>query len=114
MNTIDIIEKNAYRFKLETQRVNNNTVKLYSKKYLFDNWLIVQEGKRLKLLHMSKRRNGNKCAYHTQRMVCVKNWWWLLQDINKHNKHVITRKWNARENLVDRVMREYKEGKYGQ
>ena len=37
---------------------------------------------------------------------------WILESVNSHNEYTITHKWNARENMVDRVMRKYKEGKY--
>lgn len=114
MNVTHKIEKNAKRFNIQTSRLDKHAVKLFSQKYAFDSWLVILDGNKLKLMHMSKRRCNQKCVYHLQREICAKNWLWILESINSHNKYTITRKWNARENLVDRVMRNYREGKYEQ
>lgn len=112
MNATHKIEKYAYRFKMKANRLDENTIKLHSPKYAFDSWLVVLEGKKLKLLHLSKKYFNQKCSYHLQREVSKNNWIWILESIHSHNKYTISRKWNARENMVDRVMRRYKEGKY--
>ena len=112
MNVTHKIEKYAHRYNIQADRIDENTVKLYSPKYDFDSWLVVLEDNRLRLLHLSKRLFSNKCSYHLQKEMSIRNWIWVLERVNSHNKYRITRKWNARENLVDRVMRNYKEGKY--
>lgn len=112
MNAIDKIEKNAHKFKLTTNRINATMIKVYSSKFMFDSWIIEQQGFKLKLLHMSKKGIGTKCSYHLQRQVNIKNWKWVLETIVSHNKFVMTQKWNVRENLVDKKLRQYKEGKY--
>ena len=112
MNAIDKIEKNAYKFKLTTNRINATMIKVYSSKFMFDSWIIEQQGYKLKLLHMSKKGIGTKCSYHLQRQVNIKNWKWVLETIVSHNKFVMTQKWNVRENLVDKKLRQYKEEKY--
>lgn len=114
MNVTHKIEKYAHRYNIQANRLNEHTVKLHSPKYAFDSWLVVLEGDKLRLLHLSKKRFNQKCSYHLQREICARNWVWILESVNSHNKYTITRKWNARENLVDRVMRSYKEGKYEQ
>lgn len=114
MNVTHKIEKHAHKYNIQADRIDNNTVKLYSPKYLFDSWLVVLEGKKIQLLHLSKKGFQQKCSYHLQREILARNWVWILETIDNHNKYTITRKWNARENLVDKVMRKYKEGKYGQ
>lgn len=113
MNVIDKIEKRAEKFKLTTNRINETMIKVYSQKYLFDSWLIEQQDYKLKLWHLSKKRVGTKCNYHLQREVNIKNWKWTLETIVSHNKFVMTKKWNVRENLVDKKLRQYKEGKHG-
>lgn len=114
MNVTHKIEKHAYKYHLKADRLDENTIKLHSPKYAFDSWLVVLEGNKLRLLHLSKKLFNRKCNYHLQRVIYIKNWIWVLESVNSHNKYTITRKWNARENLVDRVMRNYKEGKYEQ
>ena len=102
MNAIDKIEKNAHKFKLTTNRINATMIKVYSSKFMFDSWIVEQQGFKLKLLHMSKKGIGTKCSYHLQRQVNIKNWKWVLETIVSHNKFVMTQKWNVRENLVDK------------
>lgn len=114
MNVTYKIEKYAHKFNLQADRIDKYTIKLHSPKYAFDSWLVILEDKKLKLMHLSKKKFNQKCSYHLQREICAKNWVWILESVNSHNKYTITRKWNARENLVDRVMRNYKEGKYEQ
>lgn len=114
MNVTYKIEKHACKYYLQADRIDENTIKLHSPKYAFDSWLVVLENDKLRLLHLSKKMFNHKCTYHLQREVCTRNWIWVLQSINSHNKYTITRKWNARENLVDRVMRKYRGGEYKQ
>lgn len=112
MNVTHKIEKYAHRYNIQADRLDESTIKLHSPKYAFDSWLVVLEDKKLRLLHLSKKRFNKKCNYHIQREICARNWIWILESVNSHNKYTVTRKWNARENMVDRVMRRYKEGKY--
>lgn len=114
MNVTHKIEKHAHRYNIQADRIDECTIKLHSPKYAFDSWLVVLDNRKLRLLHLSKKQFNRKCNYHLQREVCSRNWKWILESVNSHNKYTITRKWNARENLVDRVMRNYREGKYEQ
>jgi hypothetical protein len=108
MNAIDKIEQTAPRFKLKTDRINKDMIKIYSDTFKLDSWMVEQRGYKLRLLHMSKKYIGNKCSYHLQREVKAKNWVWTLESITGHNRYVMRYKWNVRENLVDRTMRRYK------
>lgn len=106
------ILSNAKKFKLEAKVVNDTTLSIYSRKYIFDSWLIRQEGENLVLLHLTKSLRCNrsfKCTYHFQKRVHEKNWVWLMQYINKHNKYVINKKKNIKGNLVDDVLKKYRE-----
>ena len=109
MNVTNKIEKLSPKYNIESRRMDDNTLKLYSEKYLFDSWLVRQEEDILELYHMNKKLK--KCSYHLQKSTKSKNWIWILQRINSHNEYVISRKWNARENMVDRVLQNYKKGK---
>lgn len=111
MNAIQNIEKNAYKYNIKTERLDSKTLKLYSDKYFFDSWLVELDGEILRLKHMDRKLRCGKCTYHLQKIIKVKNWIWVLQRINAHNKYVVTRKWNAQENLVDRVLRSYEKGR---
>lgn len=112
MNVTHKIEKHAHEFNIQADRLDTHTIKLHSPKYAFDSWLVVLEDEKLRLLHLSKKRYNKKCSYHLQREIYYKNWMWILESVSSHNEYTITHKWNARENMVDRVMRKYKEGKY--
>lgn len=112
MDVLQNIERNAYKYNIKTERINSYTMKLYSDKYMFDSWLVEKDGDILRLKHMNRKLRCGKCTYHLQKNIKAKNWRWVLQRINAHNKYVVSRKWNAKENMVDRVMRKYKEGKY--
>lgn len=114
MNVTHKIEKYAHKFNIQADRLDKYTVKLHSPKYVFDSWLVILEGNKLKLLHLSKKKFNQKCYYHLQREIYFKNWKWILESVNSHNKYTVTHKWNARENMVDRVMKRYSEGEYKQ
>lgn len=115
MNAINKIEKRAEKFNLTTNLISETMIKVYSPNFAFDSWIIEQQGYKLKLWHMSKHRVGTKCNYHLQRQVNIKNWKWTLETIVSHKKFVMTQKWNVRENLVDRKLRQYNKEmkKYG-
>ena len=112
MNATYKIEKNAHKYNIKADRIDKNTIKLHSPKYAFDSWLVELEDDKLRLLHLSKKYMNNKCSYHLQREIYHRNWIWILESVDSHNKYTVTHKWNARENLVDRVMRNYKDGRY--
>lgn len=107
MNSIDKIQEKAHLFNLTAKKINNKTIKIHNENFLLDGWIIRLDGKHLELLHESKKKPKNKCQYHIQRKVCARNWVWLLQSINEHNQYTITKRWNVRENLVDRVLKQY-------
>lgn len=112
MNAIDRIEKTAPKFKFRTSRIDKHMLKIYTNDFRLDSWIVEQRGYKLRLLHMSKHHTGNKCSYHLQREIYYKNWIWILENIRSHNRYVMKYRWNTRENLVDRKLKEYRENKY--
>ena len=80
--------------------------------YIRFNNLVTDE--KLDELRQIAREKAKVRSAENQREIYAKNWIWILESVNSHNKYTVTRKWNARENMVDRVMRKYKEGKYEQ
>lgn len=113
MCALQNIERESKKYGIRTSRIDRYTLKLYSKKYLFDSWLVVKDKDNLELHHMNRRvRGSGKLQYHLQANIKCTNWIWVLQRISSHNRYVVSRKWNARENIVDVVMKKYKEGYY--
>ncbi|MEG0908742.1 MAG: hypothetical protein RSH78_00065 [Bacilli bacterium] len=107
------IYRYAHKYGLEVEFVNEDMLKLYSKKYDFDSWLICCENGKLQLLH--KNRYGsdkNKCRYHLQKEVKTHNWKWLLQKIKDHNNYTVKYKWAKNTNMVDKILGEYNRSRY--
>lgn len=99
------IYKDAIRFGLQVDFVNKDTLKIYSKKYLFDSWLVVLEDDCIKLLHQNKfGADRKKCRYHLQKQIKPNNWKWVVKKIVDHNNYIAHRK---NINMVDRVLGKY-------
>lgn len=102
------IYRNAHKYGLEVEFVNTDVLKVYSKKYVFDSWLISYNQGKLQLLHMNKHgADRNKCRYHLQKEVKAHNWKWLLQKIQDHNRYTVKYKWTKDMNMVDRLLQEH-------
>lgn len=101
------IKDKCCKFDLVAEEVNDDTLKVYSTKYVFDTWLIRIENDRVCLYHSSKKYNNRKCNYHLQNSYKLKNWYWSIQQINSHNNYVIHKKHYRRTNWVDDVLRKH-------
>lgn len=104
---LERIRKKAHKFNLKVEYLSNDTLKIHSEKYNFDSWLVKDVGDKIELWHSNKM---NKCYYHLQSTFNRANWFWVLQRIDRHNKYVSTYLIRRQGNLVDRVMRDYREG----
>lgn len=109
MNVVESIIKKAPSYGLVAEKLNHNTVKLYSKKYLFDSWLIKVYETKVELLHANKKRNGGKCSYHKQNSFKIQNYTWALRKIKDHNTFTINKKHYKRTNWVDDVLKRHNE-----
>lgn len=107
MKDLDYLIKKANKYDLVAERLNYNTIKVYSPKYLFDSWLIIEEDSEFELWHRSKRNTTQKCSYHIQTTVPKRLKTRLLERIDKHNRYVAFYKHRNKVNLVDRVLERY-------
>lgn len=99
------IFKDAKKHGLEVEFLNSYTLKIYSKKYLFDSWLVVSDEKKITLYHQNRfGADSNKCRYHIQTSVKKHNWSWITKKIIDHNNFVINHKY---VNKVDKILNKY-------
>lgn len=113
----------ASRFNLEVKMVADDLVMVYSPKFFFDDWLIVEKEDHFELWHKTKSHSYNKttytrkdcrkhglngCSYHFQRKFHKKNRRKILRYIDEHNQYVAFYKKRNKINLVDRVLGTYK------
>ena len=112
MKSLEKIREKAYIFKLNTEYIAHDTLKVYSDKYNFDSWLIKEEDNYIELLHINKARRNRNCTYHIQGRFRKHNWFWALQRINSHNVYKTEYVSKNPSNLVDRVMYKYNGGAY--
>lgn len=106
MRDIEYIRKISPRYGLVAEYLNEDTLKVYSEKYFFDSWLVVENRKEkcMELWHKSKKKNLKKCSYHLQSVVPRKYKKRVLEKINSHNRYVAFYKNKKKINLVDRVL----------
>lgn len=104
MTNLDYLILKSKKFDLEAERLNDNTLKIYSKKYCFDNWLVVQEKGWLELWHSSKYGTRNKCYYHLQSTFKNKDKIKIFTTIRDHNEYASFYRRRNKVNLVDRVL----------
>lgn len=109
MRDLDYLIKKSKSYDLVAEYVNENTLKVYSPKFVFDSWLIVEKENDFQLLHMSKKNNIKKCSYHIHAVVEKHNKIHLLQKIKAHNIYVAFHKRYNKVNLVDRVLNKDKQ-----
>lgn len=104
MSNLDFIKKNANKYNLVAEYVRKDTLKVYSPKYDFDSWLVVETEEEIQLLHLSKNGGIKKCSYHLHATIRKRNSIRVLQRINTHNRYVAFHKKYNKTNLVDRVL----------
>lgn len=103
MRDIEWIRRKAGAYELCAEYINDYTLKVYSKKYAFDSWLIKETETQMELWHLSKRTNGN-ISYHLQKAVPKYKKIWTLQRIKSHNRY---KAFNYHVNIVDKVLGQY-------
>ena len=108
MKYLDKIKNNAYVFKLEIDYVAYDTLKVYSKKYNFDSWIIKETDEEIELYHLNKAFGNRNCTYHLHATFRKYKWFWTLQRINSHNLYMTKYISKKPCNLVDRVMQEHR------
>ena len=101
---LNVIKKKARRYKLEAEFINEYTLKVYSKQFDFDTWLIIETKETIRLMHSSKKHNNKKCSYHLQREVEKYEGIYLLENISDHNRYQAFFKGFNKTNLVDRIL----------
>lgn len=111
MGVLEKIKNKSVKYDLVAEYVNDNTLKIYSTKYLFDTWLIKTEGKRVNLYH-SNKKGKRKCGYHLQNSFSLHKWFWCLQKINDHNKYVVNRKYYKQTDWVSDILNKHNERLY--
>lgn len=107
MSDLDWLSKTATRYGLICERLNDTTLKVFSPKYSYDSWLIIECEDSFELLHKN-RAHGKKCYYHLQKKVEKKKKLWLLQRINSHNRYTSKYKSKKGCEFVDNVLRRKK------
>ena len=112
MGVLEKIKNKSAKYDLIAEYVNEDTLKIYSTKYLFDTWLIKLEGNRVNLYHNSKKNGNQKCSYHLQNSFGLHKWFWCLQRINDHNNYVINRKYYKQTDWVSDVLNKHNERLY--
>lgn len=101
MKDIEWLRIKAANYDLTAEYMNDNTLKVYSKKYFFDSWLIVETEEEFELWHQSKNHRVKGMTYHLQKAVPKHKKIWMLQRINSHNRYVA---FHHHINLVDRLL----------
>lgn len=101
MKDIEWLRVKAKKYDLVAEYVNDSTLKVYSQKYFFDSWLIVETDDEFELWHQSKRRGVHNINYHLQKAVPKCKKVWMLQRINSHNRYMA---FNYHVNIVDKLL----------
>ena len=105
MRDIDFLKLKAKNYELVAEKVNEDTLSVYSPKFNFDSWLIKQDREEFILYHLNRKQgSAHKCAYHVHARVDKKKKIRLLQKIKSHNEYVAFYKKYNKINLVDRVL----------
>lgn len=104
MKDLDFLISKAEHYDLVAERLNEETLKVHSPKFVFDSWLIKETETEMELWHMSKKNNLKKCSYHLQASVPKQRKMLLYKLIRKHNNYVAFHKNFNKINLVDRVL----------
>lgn len=104
MKELVFLSRMARRYDLQAEFINEDQLKISSKKYDFDAWIIEVVEDELHLWHKTKRNFENKCRYHLHKVVKKRNKRDLLIEIAKHNRYVAFYKHRNKVNMVDRVL----------
>lgn len=102
MRDIEWLRRRANRYELIADYVNDYTLKVYSPKYYFDSWLIIETEDSIELWHQSKTFGIKNVTYHLQKSVPKSKKIWTLQRIKSHNIYVASNR--NRVNIVDKLL----------
>ncbi|MCI9069954.1 MAG: hypothetical protein HFJ13_07995 [Clostridium sp.] len=103
MRDIEWLKRQSEKYELVAEYLNNNTLKVYSPKYLFDSWLIVESEDAIELWHQSKSYKNRNLSYHLQKSLPKYNKIWALQRIKSHNRYAAFYR-NNKINIVDKLL----------
>ena len=98
------IEKSK-SYDLEVGILNDTMLKVFSKQFAFDDWLIEIDDKKKEIIlwHFSKKQNyTGKCSYHIQRVFNYNEKYKVLKTIIEHSKFKAFKKYKI--NLVDKIL----------
>lgn len=104
MRDIEYLRRKAANHGLIADYVNDNTLKLYSPKFNFDNWLIVETEEEIELWHQSKACGIKNISYHLQTILPKAKKIWALQRIKRHNEYTAFYKKRNKVNKVDLLL----------
>lgn len=102
MRHIEWLRVKSKDFGLVAEYINENSLKVYSPKFLFDSWMITETEDSIELWHQSKKCNIRNISYHLQKTVSKKKKVWVLETIVSHNKYVAFGRYKT--NIVDRLL----------
>ena len=102
MRDIEWLKRKSTRYELVAEYINEDTLKVYSPKYLFDSWLIKETEDEIELWHQSKACGIKNISYHLQKAVPKHKKIWVLQRIKSHNRYVAFNK--NKVNIVDKLL----------
>lgn len=101
MRDIEYLRVKSKNYGLIADYVNENTLKVYSPKYDFDSWLIVETDKEIELWHKNKYGGLRNMSYHIQSVLPKSKKIWVLQRIKRHNEYTAFYKKRNKVNKVD-------------
>lgn len=107
INDLEWLRLRAERYDLIAEYLNEYTLKLYSPKFYFDSWMIIETDTEIELWHMSKGCGLKKCSYHLQKAFPKRLKLRALEKIKSHNNYVAFYKKSKKINMVDRVLSTY-------
>lgn len=110
MKCLSKIKNRAKKYGLVAEYVGVDTLKVHSKKYAFDSWLVKEQKDCIELWHLNKAFGNQKCTYHLQKRLEKDKWKWILQRINSHNRYSTRFVSKHQGNLVDRVLAKHNLG----
>lgn len=102
MRDIEFLKRRAKNYELIAEYVNKDTLKIYSPKFYFDSWLIIETETEIELWHQSKKCGIKNISYHLQKAMPKHKKIWALQTIKSHNRYIALRK--NKVNIVDRLL----------
>lgn len=109
MDSLKKIYDNSHKYGICSEYIANDTLRLYTKNYIYDTWLLEKRNDFLILKHSKPtRKNNHKNIYHFQRKIKDKKWYFVLDTIKNHNHFEIYKKNNSNLKRIEYVMRQYR------